>query len=164
MAQTTKATIDHDSIRKWAEKHGGHPAKVKGTGGRNQPPILRIDFPGFAGEGKLEPIRWDDFCRWFDASGLALLYREQDRFNKLVSRETVADQLEGEPRRRRTTQTRARARASGRATTARAETPRKRATTTGHPKRAAGTKKAKPATARTRTTTRATPEKRPRAR
>jgi hypothetical protein len=44
----TRTTTDHDEIRRWAEEHGGQPAVVKGT------EILRIDFPGGAGEGQLK--------------------------------------------------------------------------------------------------------------
>jgi hypothetical protein len=30
-SQTTKTT-DHDEIRRWAQEHGGRPARVRGTG------------------------------------------------------------------------------------------------------------------------------------
>lgn len=85
-------TTDHETIRRWAEERGGHPATVKGTGGKDDPGILRIDFPGYSGEGKLEEITWDEFFDKFDASGLELVYQEEtkdgqkSRFSKLVSR------------------------------------------------------------------------------
>ena len=50
-----KVTTDHDEIRRWVEERGGHPAEVKGT------ELLRIDYPGFSGEERLEEIGWDDF-------------------------------------------------------------------------------------------------------
>lgn len=86
---SAKRTTDHAAIRKWVEARGGHPACVKGTGGKDDPGLLRIDFPGYSGEGKLEPISWDEFFRKLDEERLAFLYQdEQDsRFNKLVSRE-----------------------------------------------------------------------------
>jgi hypothetical protein len=89
MAKAAKTTTDHEEIRRWAEAHEGHPAAVKGTGGEGDPGMLRLDFPGFSGEGSLSPISWDEWFQAFDANNLALLYRPEDRFNKLVSRETA---------------------------------------------------------------------------
>lgn len=94
---TATATTDHETIRKWAEKHGGHPAHVKDTGKGGDPGILRIDFPGFSGEASLEPLSWDKWFEWFDRNELALLHEEDSRFNKLVSRDTVEEQQQ-EPR------------------------------------------------------------------
>jgi hypothetical protein len=57
--------------------------------------MIRLDFPGFTGEGKLQPISWDDWFQSFDENKLALLVQEQtargqkSNFNKLVSRETA---------------------------------------------------------------------------
>lgn len=88
-----RATTDHETIRSWVEARGGHPACVKGTGRTNgDPGILRIDYPGFGGEGKLEPMSWDDFFDAFEANDLAFLYQDEDesRFSKLVGRDTVA--------------------------------------------------------------------------
>jgi hypothetical protein len=103
--------VDHDEIRRWAEARGGMPAYVKGTGrGKNDLGVLRIDFPGYSGEGKLVPIDWDDWFAKFDASNLALVVQDKtangelSRFNKLVSRDTLEA-----PRPRRGTQTRSRA-------------------------------------------------------
>jgi alkylation response protein AidB-like acyl-CoA dehydrogenase len=89
----TRKTTDHDEIRRWVEEHGGRPARVRGTGDGDDPGVLRIDFPGGAGDDGLEPISWDEWFRKFDAEGLALLYQEQkaggddSTFAKLVSRE-----------------------------------------------------------------------------
>lgn len=90
---SAKATIDHDEIRNWVEKHGGCPAHVKRTGDKNDPGILRIDFPGFSGQQSLERISWDRFFEWFDENELALLYQDDSRFNKFVSRDSVRDRL-----------------------------------------------------------------------
>jgi hypothetical protein len=55
--------------------------------------LLRIDFPGGAGEQDLEPISWDEWFRKFDETGLAFLYQEQkaggedSAFFKLVRRD-----------------------------------------------------------------------------
>ena len=87
--RSAKRTTDHDTIRRWVEERKGHPARVEGTGGRGDPGMLRIDFPGYSGEGKLEPITWDEFFRKFDEERLAFLYEDEkdSRFNKLVNRE-----------------------------------------------------------------------------
>jgi hypothetical protein len=90
MAETQrsgKPTTDHAEIRRWAEANGGRPARVKGTGDGNDVGMIRIDFPGYSGEQSLEPITWEEWFEKFDEKGLALIYRDQDRFNKLVSRE-----------------------------------------------------------------------------
>jgi hypothetical protein len=87
-------TTDHDEIRRWAEARDGKPASVKGTGGKNDPGLLRIDFPGGAGEDRLEHISWEDFFEKFDENNLAFLYQEetkdggQSRFFKLINRES----------------------------------------------------------------------------
>jgi hypothetical protein len=100
VSNLTKTTHDHDEIRKWAEERGGKPAHVKGTGGSDDPGILRIDFPGYSGEGKLEPISWDEFFEKFDAQELALIYQDKtadgakSNFNKIVSRHTEEEARE----------------------------------------------------------------------
>jgi hypothetical protein len=101
MSDLTKVTIDHDEIRKWAEARGAVPAHVKGTGGDNDDPgLLRLDFPVDGPDPNLEPISWDEWFRKFDEKQLAFIYEERTAngeisyFNKLVSRETVKDQLE----------------------------------------------------------------------
>ncbi|HLG74546.1 MAG TPA: hypothetical protein VK009_29345 [Chloroflexota bacterium] len=100
----SKTTTDHKFIRRWAEERGGQPSCVKGTGEKDDTGILRFDFPGYSGEGKLEPISWEDFFRKFDENRLALLYEEgtrdgaKSRFNKLISRDRVEEDVR-EPRR-----------------------------------------------------------------
>lgn len=87
---SAKATTDHDTIRKWVEQRGGHPAHVKKTGRRRDPGVLRIDYPGFSGEDTLEPLEWDEFFKAFDKNRLAFLYQGgRSRFSKLVDRATV---------------------------------------------------------------------------
>jgi ferritin-like metal-binding protein YciE len=87
-----KTTTDHEEIRRWAEERGAEPACVKGTGGKGDIGMLRLDFPGYSGADSLEHISWDDFFEKFDERGLALLHQdettagEKSNFNKLVSR------------------------------------------------------------------------------
>jgi hypothetical protein len=85
----SRTTTDHATIRRWAEARGGHPARVRGTGGTGG--LLRIDFG--PPEERLEKITWDEFFRIFDENALAFLYQERledgatSRFNKLVDRD-----------------------------------------------------------------------------
>jgi hypothetical protein len=92
MATDTRKTTDHEEIRRWVDQHDGRPAQVRGTEGKDDVGVLRIDFPGGAGPDDLEPISWDEWFDKFDDAGLALLYQERkadgsdSTFNKLVSR------------------------------------------------------------------------------
>jgi hypothetical protein len=47
--------IDHDDIRTWAEARHAQPACVKRTGGKGDPGMIRLEFPGFSGNGTLAP-------------------------------------------------------------------------------------------------------------
>jgi hypothetical protein len=90
---TARKTIDHDEIRAWVEERGGKPARVKATGSRNDPGILRIDYPGFTGQDTLEEITWDEWFTAFDDNELAMLLQDEtsdgdtSRFSKLVRRD-----------------------------------------------------------------------------
>jgi hypothetical protein len=92
---TSKTTTDHDEIRRWAEARGAKPAMVEGTARDGDVGIIRLDFPGYSGEGSLEEISWDAFFEKFDEGGLALVYQEQtaagepSNFNKLVRRDAA---------------------------------------------------------------------------
>jgi hypothetical protein len=95
MASKTATTTDHDEIRRWVEEHDGSPATVRGTERGDAAGVLRIDFPGGAGEDQLEHISWDEWFQKFDDSDLAFLYQqekasgEDSTFFKLVSRATA---------------------------------------------------------------------------
>jgi len=82
-----RTTTDHDVIRTWVERHGGRPARVKGTGDGDDPGLLRFDFG--EPDDRLEPVSWEDFFEKFDENGLALVYQDEgeSRFNKLVRRD-----------------------------------------------------------------------------
>lgn len=91
----SRVTTDHEVIRKWVESRGGRPASVKRIHVKEEPGVIRVDFPGFTGAGSLEPITWKEFFEQFDGRRLAFLYQEKtasgdvSRFNKLISRESV---------------------------------------------------------------------------
>jgi hypothetical protein len=87
---SSKQTTDHDEIRRWAEKRGGHPASVRGTEERGEEAgLLRIKFRD---DEDLEEIGWDDFFEKFDEEKLAFLYQDEtaeggkSRFFKFVQR------------------------------------------------------------------------------
>ena len=100
----TKITTDHDEIRQWAEARGGRPAAVRATHRKDDPGIIRIEFPGApnAKDEALEEITWEEFFEKFDEAGLALLYQEEtasgqrSNFNKLIGRETAEAREPGE--------------------------------------------------------------------
>jgi hypothetical protein len=54
--------------------------------------MIRLNFPGYSGEGSLQAISWDDWFSQFDDNQLALLVQdrtasgERSNFNKLVRR------------------------------------------------------------------------------
>jgi len=88
-------STDHEEIRKWAEERGAKPSCVRGTGNKHDVGMLRLDFPGYTGEDKLQEISWDEWFKKFDERKLALIYQDEtadgetSNFNKLVSRENV---------------------------------------------------------------------------
>ena len=89
---SSETTVDHDTIRSWAEARGGRPAVVRthGGSGKGQGGVLRLDFG--PKEEALEETSWDEFFEVFDQSGLAFLYQDrtkdgsESRFNKFVRR------------------------------------------------------------------------------
>jgi hypothetical protein len=89
-----KETRDHDTIRRWVEERGGHPATVADTARQGEKAgLLRIDFD--PPDEKLERISWDDFFEKFDREGLVFLYQDTtadghiSRFHKFVEKETA---------------------------------------------------------------------------
>jgi hypothetical protein len=92
-ASKSHTTTNPEEIRKWVEERKGKPATVKGTGKNDDAGILRIDFPGGAGDDKLENISWEEFFEKFEEQQLAFLYQEekasgeQSYFSKFVSRD-----------------------------------------------------------------------------
>ncbi|HLI84171.1 MAG TPA: ferritin-like domain-containing protein [Bryobacteraceae bacterium] len=93
--RVSRVLTDPEEIRAWAEDRGAQPACVRGTGGADDVGMIRLDFPGWGSDEKLQPISWDKWFEKFDESGLALIVEEEtatgqkSNFNKLVSRETA---------------------------------------------------------------------------
>ena len=94
MSETSQTTTDHKKIQEWVSERGGHPARVKGTEKGSSAGLLRIDYPGFSGEDRLEEISWDEFFEGFEKNKLAFLYQEKtadgkiSRFSKLIDRDS----------------------------------------------------------------------------
>ena len=90
----SERVTDHRRIREWAEERGAKPACVRGTGGKNDTGMIRLDFPGYSGGGSLQEISWDEWFKAFDENKLALVMQDetadgqQSNFNKLVSRDS----------------------------------------------------------------------------
>ena len=95
MAETT---TDHDTIRKWADSHGGKPAAVDSTHSEDDVGIVRIMFPDAtqSEHDNLVEISWEEFFREFEKRELALLYDPDGRFSKIVGRDTVEQREQGQ--------------------------------------------------------------------
>jgi hypothetical protein len=95
MAETT---MDHDTIRKWAEKHGGKPAAVERTHQKGDVGIIRVMFPKApqSEHDNLVEISWDEFFQEFDKRKLALLYEPDGMFSKIIGRDTAEKREHGD--------------------------------------------------------------------
>jgi hypothetical protein len=97
---TSHTTTNHQEIRRWIEKRGGHPAAVAATVDEDDAGILRVDFD--PPDDSLEQISWDDFFNTFDEKSLAFLYQDKtadgktSRFFKFVSRDDSDDSASDE--------------------------------------------------------------------
>ena len=120
----SRVLTNRDEIRQWAEARNARPTCVPGTGDNQDVGIIRLDFPGYSGEGSLQEVDWDEWFSKFEQSGLALLVQDetasgqQSNFNNLVSRETVESAASGRS-------SSGRARGSGRRSQARRTTSRR---------------------------------------
>jgi len=96
----SEVTTDHETIRRWAESHGGKPAAVDRTHKGDDVGIIRIMFPKAPNSehGHLVEISWEEFFTEFEERQLALIYDEKSLFSKLVGRDTVAKREHGDHR------------------------------------------------------------------
>jgi len=93
-----EVTTDHDTIRKWTEKHKGKPAAVERTHKDDDVGIVRLMFPKapHSEHDALTEISWDEFFDEFEKRKLALLYEPDSMFSKLIGRDTAEDGKKGE--------------------------------------------------------------------
>jgi len=88
MSSDSHTTKDHNVIRDWAEKRGGHPATVATTETGHEAGILRLDFD--PPDASLDPISWEQFFEKFDDAHLSFLYQDKtvdgciSRFHKFI--------------------------------------------------------------------------------
>lgn len=88
----SQTTTDHDQVRRWAEARKAKPSAVSATHDDDEVGVIRLDFPGYSGDG-LEEITWEEFFEKFEEKKLALLYQEKTKdgepsnFFKLVKRD-----------------------------------------------------------------------------
>ena len=82
---TRRVTTDHETIRRWIESRGGHPAEVSGAPGEDTG-ALRVDIPGYDEQEFLAALPWDEFFRRFEAKRLAFVYEDEGRFFEFVER------------------------------------------------------------------------------
>lgn len=74
IAEENRITIDHETIRRWADERGGFPATVAGSHSGDDVGVLRI---GFGDEEELEQIDWNEFFAKFEEKALAMRYRDE---------------------------------------------------------------------------------------
>src|SRR5215217_1531766 len=70
-------TTSHDVIRQWAESRKAVPATVEGTEHGDHLGVLRFDFPGYGGGGRLREVSWDEWFDTFDQRRLNFIYQEE---------------------------------------------------------------------------------------
>lgn len=64
-------------IRQWAEERDASPATVEGTEHGEHLGVLRFDFPGYGGGGKLRHVSWEEWFDTFDTRQLNFIYQER---------------------------------------------------------------------------------------
>ena len=91
MANSTKITTDHDTIKSWTEARNGRPAMVESTENKDgKGGLIRLQFSDDS--DSLDPVEWDAFFEAFDNNELAMIYQEetsegkQSTFNKFIDR------------------------------------------------------------------------------
>ncbi|WP_049925102.1 hypothetical protein [Halopiger goleimassiliensis] len=97
-AEHSRATTDHETIKRWVEERGGSPAHVAATADGDDPGLLRLQFPDTQRDhGEIEPISWEQFFEKFDDENLAFVYQSEteggrtSRFYKFVDRESLEE-------------------------------------------------------------------------
>lgn len=87
MDENEKVTIDHEEIKRWAEKYGGKPAMIDDVEAGSDEIGLRINFPGEYDEKYLDledtrSISWEEFFRIFEEKQLGFIYEEETKKDK----------------------------------------------------------------------------------
>jgi hypothetical protein len=82
-AGQTLVTHSHEVIRHWAEERNAKPATIRGTEHEDHLGVLRMNFPGYDEDGKLEEVSWDEWVRTFDARNLEFVFQEHRSDGKM---------------------------------------------------------------------------------
>ena len=90
MAGESKTTTDHEQIRQWVEERAA-PGGCRGNTGKDETGILRIDMPGYSGEGIAGAYLLGGVVREVRRRGLPSSIRirhrkANKRFNKIISK------------------------------------------------------------------------------
>jgi len=99
MEQAHRVTVNHEEIRRWAERLGGSPEVLDDPNAGSDPIGIRLDFPGpvddvyLADSSHARPISWEEFFELFERLGLLFVYQED------ADESTAADSYRFEPRR-----------------------------------------------------------------
>ena len=81
---STHTTINHHIIRDWAEQRAGYPVHIAGTGDNSSDAgVIRIHFPLYSSDERLERISWDAFFEQFDERKLCFVYQERTSTGRL---------------------------------------------------------------------------------
>jgi hypothetical protein len=89
LTEDHRVTIDHDTIRRWAEEREGYPATLEGSHPGTEAGVLRI---GFEGDEGVDRIGWDEFFEKFEQKALAMRIHNEpakgghDRFHEFFKR------------------------------------------------------------------------------
>src|SRR5579872_3012965 len=75
MPDESRYTVDHEEIRRWAERRGGRPAALGRARGRITG--LRVDFPEYRIKAAFQRITWDRFFDAFETARWGFVYHEK---------------------------------------------------------------------------------------
>jgi hypothetical protein len=88
-----KVTVDHGTIRRWAESRHGRPVACTARHRRPEAGTLRIEFADRQVPESFRELSWVDFFEAFDRSRQAFLYEDavedgiESRFYRFVRRD-----------------------------------------------------------------------------
>lgn len=94
----THTTINHHTIRDWAEQRAGYPVHIAGTGDDSDAGVIRIHFPLYSSDERLERISWDTFFHQFDERRLCFVYQERTSTGRLSHFSRLKHEEGDEPR------------------------------------------------------------------
>ena len=83
-----KVTVNHETIKQWAQKFEGRPVIVDDEGLKREFVQLRIDFPRRAGgeqffSDEVYKISWLQFFHMFEEMQLAFEYEDREKIEDL---------------------------------------------------------------------------------